>query len=604
MADPFFIENIRVALGERAHPTVTTWNRLEGRPRTADFARSMRAEVRDPLWMLARQWQLAEFQADDAGSPVEARLHVESRRLTRYRPGDAQAAPFDEELPLEATVERLPLPHGVDLRLAMGRRWLAMVAPIYDYRADFIDRYPIDLPDPDDPADAAICAHPEAWAAVAAVAGRAMDGAALYEHLTASRANHPYDLMPAVLDEHKDDLDAAAARFVAWFQRLIEPPNVDDAWDPQRFEYRFACAAPDGGGEQALVAEGYAGGRLDWPSVDFDPAAPELGAADTEAPVRKDTYAGIPAPAAFEGMPNLRYWAFEDGRTNLGDVKPDTTDLAKLLFVEYGLVYANDWFLLPCDIPVGSLARVRGLSVTNVFGERFWIEQTGSNSEEAWQRFGLYTLGEAGLAVLPTVPKVQEGEPSEQVALIRDEMANMVWGIETVVPVASGRGLRGAEAAYQTLETYRRLLGAGGATPAPPAAPVRYQVISIVPENWIPFVPVHVPGESREVQLQRAAMPRVIEGDPNPPARVRPRTSLLRVGLDRTPPEPYFVHEEEVPRAGVRVSQAYQRTRWRSGRVVVWLGAHKSTGRGEGSSGLAFDRLVESPADGASGRIG
>ena len=70
---------------------------------------------------------------------------------------------------------------------------------------------------------------------------------------------------------------------------------------------------------------------------------------------------------------------------------------------------------------------------------------------------------------------------------------------------------------------------------------------------------------------------------------------LLREGLDRTPAEPYLVHEEEVPRAGVRVAQAFQRTRWRDGRVVVWLGAHKSTGRGEGSRGLAFDRLVESP---------
>ena len=34
-------------------------------------------------------------------------------------------------------------------------------------------------------------------------------------------------------------------------------------------------------------------------------------------------------------------------RTNFGDVKPDTTDLAKLLLIEFGLVYANDWFLDP-----------------------------------------------------------------------------------------------------------------------------------------------------------------------------------------------------------------------------------------------------------------
>ncbi len=55
-------------------------------------------------------------------------------------------------------------------------------------------------------------------------------------------------------------------------------------------------------------------------------------------------------------MPNTRWWAFEDSRTNFGDIKPDTTDIAKLLLIEFGLVYANDWFLLPYALPAGSIA--------------------------------------------------------------------------------------------------------------------------------------------------------------------------------------------------------------------------------------------------------
>ncbi|HXU63001.1 MAG TPA: hypothetical protein VN962_14935, partial [Polyangia bacterium] len=106
---------------------------------------------------------------------------------------------------------------------------------------------------------------------------------------------------------------------------------------------------------------------------------------------------------------------------------------------------------------------------------------------------------------------------------------------------------------------------------------------------------VHVPNDVRATQLQRAAMPRLMEGDPNPPEKIRPRTTLLREGLDRTPRAPYFLHDEEVPRAGAQVSLSYQRTRWTDGRVVVWLGARKQVGRGEGSSGLAFDRLVNAP---------
>jgi hypothetical protein len=104
-------------------------------------------------------------------------------------------------------------------------------------------------------------------------------------------------------------------------------------------------------------------------------------------------------------------------------------------------------------------------------------------------------------------------------------------------------------------------LAQSGAPPPPPPASGRYQVMTTVPENWIPFVPVHVDGDNREVQLQRAALPRILEGDPNPPVKVQPRTMLMRQGLDEDPPQPYLVYEEEVSRAGTRLTQFYQRHR-------------------------------------------
>ena len=64
---------------------------------------------------------------------------------------------------------------------------------------------------------------------------------------------------------------------------------------------------------------------------------------------------------------------------------------------------------------------------------------------------------------------------------------------------------------------------------------------------------MHVEGSNREIQLQRAALPRILDGDPNPPVKVQPRTVLLRQGLDEHPAQTYFVAEEEVPRAGTRV---------------------------------------------------
>jgi hypothetical protein len=112
-----------------------------------------------------------------------------------------------------------------------------------------------------------------------------------------------------------------------------------------------------------------------------------------------------------------------------------------------------------------------------------------------------------------------------------------------------------------------------------------------VPENWIPFIPVHVPGDNRSIQLQRAAMPNIVGVLPP----VQPKTALLREGLDVPVPRSYFVNEEEVPQSGTRITVAYNRTRWRNGRVCLWLSAQRGTGRGEGSSGLAFDLLVDTP---------
>ena len=147
----------RGARRERLFPSITTWNRLEARPRTPSFDRALRAEVRDALWMLTKQWQMGEFRGSDAGSPVFAKLQIDTTRLTKYRP-DAQATqPFDDDVPLEAKVERRPVPlriHGGGAdRVRPAARHGPRVAradraAIGDYRQAFIDAYPIAAPDP------------------------------------------------------------------------------------------------------------------------------------------------------------------------------------------------------------------------------------------------------------------------------------------------------------------------------------------------------------------------------------------------------------------------------------------------------------------------
>ncbi len=615
MASALKVPDLKASLSKRQIPTITTWNRLEARPRSQSFERALQAEVRDALWMLTRQWQMGEFRGSDNGSPVFAKLLMQTTRLTKYQPARGAVEPFDATLPLETKVERRRLPlHrqgrllSLDLRLVMARQWLSLIASLpNDYRQAYITAYPIATPDPAQPIDADVCGHPDAWESFEAFAGRAMDGGAFYEFLVADASHHPWDGVGAVDPGDHPALLDRARRFLAWVARWLAQPQGgdDDAWVPERLEYQFATSAPlPDGTEKVYVADEYASGRLDWYSLDEDASVHALDAvpgSEVTGLPPDAPFTTIPVPVSFSGMANTRWWSFEDRRTNFGDIDASTTDLAKLLFMEFALVYANDWFVVPSTLPVGALAKIQGLAVTNVFGERFWIEAAGRGVDRNWQRWSMFTINvrnapagapaDTTLLLLPTVAKAQSGPPLEEVQLVRDEVANMAWGVETIVALPNGASRKGSEVAAQTLAYLTNLAGGGAAAGPPLAAAVRYQVMNTVPENWIPFIPVHVPGNNREIQLQRAAMPRVLPGVAV--AKVQPQTLLLREGLDRPVPSTYFVHEEEVPRAGARLSQYYEQARWTAGRVFTWLRARKQTGRGEAQSGLGFDRLVD-----------
>ena len=256
MALEFMVRNLDEALVQRLHPAITRWNRLEGRPRTHDFDRALKAEVRDALWMLSRQWQLGEFHGEDAGSPVLARMCVDTAPIDRFQAAGGATVALDLEQPLEARVERreLPLRAGaqylsLDLRLAVGRRWLKVLKReadaarlANDYRPGFIDAYDVAPPDPADAASALVCAHPEAWQQASVVAKRAMDGIAFLDYL-ADAAHHAWDGIGADPAD-QPTLATLADALRQWFDALILQPSTGDAWLPQRLEYQFGCAAP------------------------------------------------------------------------------------------------------------------------------------------------------------------------------------------------------------------------------------------------------------------------------------------------------------------------------------------------------------------------
>ncbi len=591
MATDFEITDIATALAGRHRPTAVTFNRLEGRPRNEEFGRSLRAEVRDAVWFLSRQWQVAEFEAEDAGSPVTARLHAESSAVQRVSVPGGPPRPYDPNIPLEADINRRPIVLSNDLRLLAGRRWLKLLASVGDYADSFIAAYPFASVQRDAAADASTTAHVEAWQMASALAGQAVDGGR-FLHAWRTMGSAALDTV-GISSVDRPAVEALAVRFDQWFRSMfLQPDEGADAWQPAALEY--ACSVEVGDSRSSvLTGDGQTGGPLDWYDLDLDPEPSVLGDAPTLPRVVRRTL--LPTAVTFAGMPNARWWSLEDGQTDLGAQRIDTTDVGRLLVTEFALAYSNDWLLMPLTVPDGRLD-VRALVVTDTFGDRYWIDPAGEGRDDDWQRWGLYGAAirhgdgpaDTGVLLLPTVDHVQQGPVQEEVAFVRDEMANIVWGIELRVRMSDGRSVPGSQAAGETRRHFERLAGLAPVPQPDPVAPIRYRVMSSMPEHWIPFVAVHTPGSDRDVQLQRAAMPRLIEGGPTTPDRVRPRTEFLRTGLDAG--QPYFVREEEVPRSGVRLSSRFHRARWTDGRVVTWLGSAVHVGRGEAASGLRFDQ--------------
>ena len=576
--EPFFLETPTIW-----KPSIKGWNRLEGRPRQHDFERSLRAEVRDPLWMLTRQWQYGEFQGEDAGSPVEARILTHQTFLNQYAVGSSnQAQPLSASVPLEARVERETWPDDLGQQLRLGRYFekLLKLNALSAFKTKYLAQYPISLNPP------VPVFHQESDQTRAATAGRVINGCALLKEIQ-SGAHQSWvnaDVSMGVAD--REALQKAAEDLAKWAAQFATQPTsaADNAWSGSHLEYQFACASQDSDGKQTVLrAEQYENGQLDWYSFDVETRTTLQATAGTNIPIippQTDCLSFLPVPVSFNGMPHPRYWQIENGNTEFGHIEANTTDIIKLILAEFMLLYSNDWCVFPYERQVGSICAIQGLVVKDVFGKRTLIKAAGSGLDDDWKRWRFLAMSTNDQAanlssfLPPTLGKPLESNPLEKVNFIRDEMANLVWGIESIIPSPLGRGINGYEMAVAaqnaTLSMPVALL--------PTEAKIRYVLGNSVPFNWTPFVAVHVPGNNRDIQLQRARMPEQSEGF---------RGKIL------DEPAPYFVHEEEVPRSGKIVTRTHQRTRNEKGEVINWIGRKATVGKGEGSSGLLFDQIKD-----------
>jgi hypothetical protein len=103
-------------------PSVTTWNRVEPRPRSNLIGPSLAARVRDPAWFLCRQWQTGELAGQDAGSPAFVTLGTTNSKMTAWSAPGGAGALIDAGSPLEKQTLAEPFsPEDLALSVEIGQ---------------------------------------------------------------------------------------------------------------------------------------------------------------------------------------------------------------------------------------------------------------------------------------------------------------------------------------------------------------------------------------------------------------------------------------------------------------------------------------------------
>jgi hypothetical protein len=571
--------------------------RYESLPRSHDIEEGLTARAFDALWFLARQWQLGEFRGDDTGSPYVCSIEGTAHHATAWRAhtGDEPGAwhPYDPATThLEALVEAEPVD---DVRLAAlrqegGRRF----------------RMPLTAAGRTEAADAVAAACP--WDDGGLPAPRGLTAALrrlLPDPLTLAQLLSEPDLEARLEAVGVPAADQAAVMelatpWLAWWVpradgvgvRADEDPDVAGAhqpapWNVHHLDHGFDLVAPTAP-SPLLRAEAYRSGRVDW--SEFDDTAQEI--TDDPGPGESSPVLtlAIPTPASFAGMPANRFWEMEDAVVDFGKADASVLDLGRLMLVQFATVYGNDWCVAPVRLPVASVTEVTDFLVADVFGGLAQLGPCGA-VDRSWRLFsqgGATEDADRCFFLAPALPGSLQGPVIEKVTYLRDEMANVAWAVEDLVPDGESRAV---DRLQQWFDRSAPVSDRGPEPAQAATAAPRYLVSTDVPAHWFPLVAEQL-SDGESIRLRLTAVARLTDGT------VSTSDPLGRLLADRPvapthPAERLWLYEEDVPRTGVQVTRAAQLARSHDGGTRTWVGRSVSAGVGEASSGLRHDVLAE-----------
>jgi hypothetical protein len=617
------------------------WNRLEARPREIDYSSNLEARIYDPLWMLGKQWQMGEFMGSDTGTGIQATSLIDYDKFANITDGGINTDCLD--MPLEPLLECLHFEVSLKERMQIWSRFhiafqsigIANISSCFigsslEISSTFISStLPlVKVHQAHKFSDAKSVAMIKAYAKK----GVNFDGYALFLALRGSiNLYSEFNSISggAVATNHPGlvaNITTVITNLIAELSNVyLLPKNLsNNHWKSSKLCYDYTIETDNGTDE-------YCNSRWDGNLLSSNAFNHKSNNALVSSSVNSSKKEMLMTEARFAGMPSSRWWQFEDGSVNFCKLDANTTDIAKIILTQFTLLYRDDWFVVPYTLPTGIVADIKGIAVRDVFGVTSFVghhttayDKTNNqlaNGLDNWTDWCWFDPQSTinGLPhskpIIPTesttplplqiatkqvlclpnsMCRAQTSPVIESVSFIRDEMSNIVWGLEETIQSQWGFGKEAKLAAGQFTEYLAKLFPVSTAGPiAPSSAALKYEMVQSVPENWIPFVKVL---DSGRYKLQRATNRRTIEGHAALLTYVHPRTQLLQQNNSGVIPatnKKLFINDEEVVTAGTTVRTHAKRCRYGNGETLVWFSRSVSANRPTGSSGLVFDKVAD-----------
>lgn len=390
---------------------------------------------------------------------------------------------------------------------------------------------------------------------------------------------------------------------------LVKKPPL---WNTRKLGYEFKLVNDNTDDDDeplddsiriVLRADDYSGRNLDW----YDFTVVQKGAITSDV----IDAAFYPNQIDVPGLPHKKWWRLEDSRIDVGNIQRYYESYITMLLMNFGLYSSSDWYIQSLDQLIGSIREITRFEIMDSFGVISTVSPVSDQTanKKGWEIFTLsdyYQEGSAGnFFFLPNSISLRslKSDPLEDVDFTRDELANLVWAIEKkyqeepglINPGGFGGIIhnRNDEIQIPVVEWFKHYFGIedselkdtyeGVGEPGynflGPLA--NFRLKSFVPENWLPYM-AYIVGEflSGDIVLRRA---RTMED--KTPADPQYKGVILFESID--------INEEEISRAGVRVTRNWQIARDLAGEMVSWLGRQNVRVELHKSSGLQFDFLED-----------